>query len=67
MASGSLPARTARTSEDSHELMEGGREQYPRLLYIWFVTIAAGFGAAIGAIKAMPFVRRRVRTLAAMS
>jgi plasmid stabilization system protein ParE len=48
-----------RDQEDSHELIEGEREQYPRLLYIWIVTIAAGFGAAIGAVKAMPFVRRR--------
>jgi hypothetical protein len=49
---------------DSHERIEGGREPYPRLLYIWFVTIAAGFGAAIGAVIAMPFMRRRLRTLA---
>jgi plasmid stabilization system protein ParE len=57
--------KIGRDQEDSHELIEGGREQYPRLVYIWFVTIAAGFGAAIGTVKAMPFVvRRRLRTLA---
>jgi hypothetical protein len=36
---------------------------HPRVLYIWFVTIAAGFGAVIGALKAVPFVRRQLRTL----
>ena len=56
--------KIGRDQADSHELIEGGREQYPRLLYIWFVMIAAGFGAAIGAVKAMPFMRRRLRTLA---
>jgi len=56
--------KIGRDQADSHELIEGGREQHPRLLYIWFVTIAAGFGAAIGAVKAMPFMRRRLRTLA---
>ena len=56
--------KIGRDQADSHELIEGGREQYPRLLYIWLVTIAAGFGAAIGAVKAMPFMRRRLRTLA---
>ena len=54
--------KIGRNQEDSRELIEGGREQYPRLLYIWFVTIAAGFGAAIGAVIAMPFMRRRLRT-----
>src|SRR5256885_16701084 len=57
--------KIGRDQGDGHELIEGGREQYPRLVYIWFVTIAAGFGAAIGTVKAMPFVaRRRLRTLA---
>jgi hypothetical protein len=56
--------KIGRDQADRHELIEGGGEQYPRLLYIWFVTIAAGFGAAIGAVKAMPFMRRRLRTLA---
>jgi len=56
--------KIGRDQADYHELIEGGREQYPRLLYIWFVTIAAGFCAAIGAVKAMPFMRRRLRTLA---
>jgi hypothetical protein len=53
-----------RDRADSHELIEGGSEGYPRVLYIWFVTIAAGFGAVIGAFKAMPFIRRRLRALA---
>jgi hypothetical protein len=56
--------KIGRDQADSHELIEGGREQYPRLLDIWLVTIAAGFGAAIGAVKAMPFMRRRLRNLA---
>jgi plasmid stabilization system protein ParE len=56
--------KIGRNQEDSHELIEGGREQYPRLLYIWFVTMAAGFGATIGAVKAMPFMRRRLRAVA---
>ena len=58
--------KIGRDQADSHEQIEGGREQYPRLLYIWFVTIAAGFGAAIGAVKSMPFLRRRLRTLAVL-
>ena len=53
--------KIGRDQADNHELIEGGREQYPRLLYIWFVTIAAGFCAAIGAVKAMPFMRRRLK------
>ena len=56
--------KIGRNQADSHELIEGGRVQYPRLLYILVVTIAAGFGAAMGAVKAMPFMRRRLRTLA---
>jgi hypothetical protein len=55
--------KIGRDQADSHELIGGGGEQYPRLLYIWFVMIAAGFGAVIGAVKAMPFMRRRLRTL----
>jgi hypothetical protein len=49
---------------DPHQLIERGSEEYPRVLYIWFVTIAAGFGAVIGAVKAVPFMRRQLRTLA---
>jgi hypothetical protein len=52
-----------RDQADRHELIESGSEEYPRVLYIWLVTIAAGFGAVIGAFKAMPFIRRRLRTL----
>jgi hypothetical protein len=34
-----------------------------RVRYIWLAVIAAGFGMAIGAIKAWPSVRRAARTL----
>ena len=54
--------KIGRDQADSHQLTERGSEQHP--LYIWFVTIAAGFGAVIGAVKAVPFVRRQLRTLA---
>ena len=54
--------KIGRDQADNHELIEGGREEYPRVLYIWFVTIAAGFVAAIGAVKAMPFMRCRLRS-----
>jgi hypothetical protein len=53
-----------RDQSDGHQLIERGGEEHSRVLYIWFVTIAAGFGAVIGAVKAAPFVRRRLRTLA---
>jgi hypothetical protein len=49
---------------DGHQLIERGSEERPHVLYIWLVTIAAGFGAVIGAVKAAPFVRRQLRTLA---
>src|SRR5215475_9026110 len=55
-----------RDQADSHRLIERGSEQHPRVLYIWFATIAAGFGAVIGAVKAVPFVRRQLRTLAVL-
>ena len=54
--------KIGRDQADSHQLIERGSEQHP--LYIWFVTIAAGSGAVIGAVKAVPFVRRQLRTLA---
>jgi len=57
--------KIGREEADSHQLIECGSEQHPRVLYIWFVAIAAGFGAGIGAVKAAPFVRRQLRTLAA--
>src|SRR5215831_20914839 len=56
--------KIGRDQADAHQLVERGSEQHPRVLYIWFVTIAAGFGAVIGAVKAVPFVRRQLRTLA---
>jgi plasmid stabilization system protein ParE len=55
--------KIGREEADSHELIQRGSEEYPRVLYIWFVTIAAGFGAVIGAVKAVPFMRRQLRTL----
>jgi hypothetical protein len=55
--------KIGRDQADSHELIQRGSEEYPRVLYIWFVTIAAGFGAVIGAVKAVPFMRRQLRTL----
>ena len=55
--------KIGRDQADGHQLIERGSE-HPRVLYIWFVTIAAGFGAVIGAVKAVPFVRRQLRTLA---
>jgi hypothetical protein len=57
--------KIGRDQADSHQLIERGSDQHPRVLYIWFVTMAAGFGAVIGAVKAVPFVRRKLRTLAA--
>ena len=56
--------KIGRDQADGHQLIEGGSEEHPPVLYIWFVTIAAGFGAVIGAVKAVPFVRRQLRTLA---
>src|SRR6516162_5950903 len=58
--------KIGRDQADGHQLIEGGSEEHPRVLYIWFVTIAAGFGAVIGAVKAVPFVRRQLRTLAVL-
>ena len=48
---------------DQTATIERGSEQHPRVLYIWFVAIAAGFGAVIGAVKAVPFMRRQLRAL----
>ncbi len=56
--------KVGREQADGHQLIERGSEEHPRVLYIWLVTIAAGFGAVIGAFKAAPFVRRQLRTLA---
>jgi len=56
--------KIGRDQADSHQLIERGSEEHPRVLYIWFVTIAAGFGALIGAVKAVPLVRRQLRALA---
>jgi hypothetical protein len=42
-------------------------EERPRVLYIWFAAIAAGFGMAIGAIQASHYLslRRLCRTVVA--
>ena len=58
--------KVGRDQADSHQLIERGSERHPHVLYIWFVTIVAGFGAVIGAVKAVPFVRRQLRTLAVL-
>ena len=57
--------KIGRDQADGHQLIERGSEECPHVLYIWLVTIAAGFAAVIGAVKAAPFVRRQLRTLAA--
>jgi hypothetical protein len=44
---------------DGHQLIERGSEERPHVLYIWLVTIAAGFAGVIGVAKAAPFVRRQ--------
>jgi len=36
--------KIGRDQADSHQLTERGSERHPRVLYIWFVTTAAGFG-----------------------
>jgi hypothetical protein len=53
-----------RGQADGHQLIERGSEERPHALYIWLITIAAGFAVVIGAVRAMPFVRRQLRTLA---
>ena len=57
--------KIGRDQADSHQLIERASEGRPHVLYIWLVTIAAGFAALIGAVKAALFVRRQLRTLAA--
>jgi hypothetical protein len=52
------------TALDS-QLIERESEKRTSVLYIWIATIAAGFGMAIGTIKAWPFVRHVVKTLTA--
>ena len=56
--------KIGRDQADAHQPIERGSEEHPRVLYIWFITIAAGIGAVIGAVKAVPFVRRQLRTSA---
>jgi len=56
--------KIGRDQADAHQLIEREGEGHPRVLYIWFVTIAAGIGAVISAVKAVPFVRRKLRTSA---
>jgi hypothetical protein len=53
-----------RDQADGRQLIERGSEERPHVLYIWLITIAAGFAVVIGAVKAAPFVRRQLRTLA---
>src|SRR6266480_1083792 len=48
------------TATNLSSVEAGGR---PHVLYIWLV--AAGFAALFGAVKAAPFLRRQLRSLAA--
>ena len=57
--------KVGREQADGHQLIERGSKERPHALYIWLITIAAGFAMVIGAVKAAPFVRRQLRTLAA--
>ena len=52
------------TALDS-QLIERESEKRTSVLYIWIATIAAGFGMAIGTIKAWPFVRHVLKNLTA--
>ena len=45
------------------QLIERGSEKRTGVLYIWVAVIAAGFGMALGAIKAWPSARHVVKTL----
>ena len=57
--------KIGRDQADGHQLIEGGSEERPRVLYIWVAAIAAGFGMAIGAIQASHYLscRRLCRTI----
>ena len=57
--------KVGREQTDGHQLIERGSKERPQALYIWLITIAAGFAVVVGAVKAAPFVRRQLRTLAA--
>jgi hypothetical protein len=50
-------------TELDSKLVERESAKPTRVRYIWLAVIAAGFGMAIGAIKAWPSVRRAARTL----
>jgi hypothetical protein len=43
--------KIGRDQADGPQLIEGGSEERPRVLYIWVAAIVAGFGMAIGAIQ----------------
>jgi hypothetical protein len=45
------------------QLVEHESEKPTRAFYIWVMAIAVGFGMAIGAIVALPSVRRTMRTV----
>jgi len=59
--------KIGRDQADGHQLIEGGSEERPRVLYIWVAAIAAGFGMAIGAIQVSHYLscRRLCRTIIA--
>ncbi len=51
--------KIGRDQADGHQLIEGGSEERPRVLYIWVAAIAAGFGMAIGAIRVSHYLSCR--------
>jgi hypothetical protein len=57
--------KVGREQADGHQLIERKSKERPHALYIWLITIAAGFAVVIGAVKVAPFVRQQLRTLAA--
>jgi hypothetical protein len=54
--------KIGRDQAHGYQLIERGSGGRPHVLYIWLV--AAGFAALFGAVKAAPFLRRQLRTLA---
>jgi hypothetical protein len=57
--------KLGREQADGRQLIGRGSKESPPALYIWLITIVVGFAAVIGAVKAAPFARSRLRTLAA--
>ena len=57
--------KIGRHQADGDQLIERGSEGRPHVLYIWLVTIAAGFAALIGAVKTASSLSRQLGILAA--